>query len=170
MLLALLSIGSNFFGLSPFKAVLDLYLFLFGLLACVLEFKERVFTLKYLEIIKKEALFLYRPYGRAAFYFFIGLLVISQGGLLGLLVGLYTSAVGVIIFYASRSVITSLNTLKQSQYTEQQIAEKFQLFDKDNSGYLDSSELSSLCTSLGIVKFYYYKISIIYVVYQLYKK
>jgi hypothetical protein len=28
--------------------------------------------------IKREALILYRPYGRAAFYFFIGILVVVQ--------------------------------------------------------------------------------------------
>ena len=81
---------AHFFSLSPFSALLDVYLILFGFLACILEYKDLLLTAKVLEVIKREALFLYRPYGRAAFYFFVGLLLIANGGLLGFLVGSYS--------------------------------------------------------------------------------
>jgi hypothetical protein len=48
-----------------------------------LEYRERLFPLIWLQCVRREALFLYKPYGRAAFYFFAGILLIAKGGLFG---------------------------------------------------------------------------------------
>jgi hypothetical protein len=144
-----LGLLSNFFGLSFFTALLDVYAIGFGALACVLEYKDVLLTASAREVIRREALFLYRPYGRAAFYFFIGLLMVAKGGLLGFIVGAYTMLVGVIIFTSSRSAVAALDEIRNSMKTEKDVALKFAQFDTDNSGALDSAELARLCRSLG---------------------
>lgn len=149
ILLSLLSVIGHFISLTPFSAVIDVYLFVFGVVACLLEYKEMVFTKKYLDIIRREALFLYRPYGRAAFYFFVGVLVMCTDGILGLVVGAYTMIVGAIIYYSSRQAMAALGSLKDSSFDEQQIAAKFKQFDKNNDGTLDTTELAMLTQSLG---------------------
>ena len=63
---------ADVFEFSPFSALLEVYLFAFGFIAALLEYKELIFTDSWLRIIKREALFLYKPYGRAGFYFFVG--------------------------------------------------------------------------------------------------
>lgn len=100
-------------------------------------------------MLRKEALFLYRPYGRASFYFFVGLLVFSQGGYFGLVVGLYVMAVGVIVFTASRSALQQLEALRAGRMDEAQIAAKFKM-DANKDGSLDSTELAKLCKSMGV--------------------
>ena len=54
----LLAFLSNLFGLQPLIAVLNLYLIAFGILMITLECKEKVFTSKYLQIIRKEVFLL----------------------------------------------------------------------------------------------------------------
>ena len=34
---------------------------------------------KWIDLLRKEALFLYKPYGRSGFYIFVGLLVVAKG-------------------------------------------------------------------------------------------
>lgn len=149
MLYAAMSFLAHLTGLSPATAVIDIYLFIFGLSAVLLEFKDQTFTKRGLEILKREALFLYRPYGRALFYVFVGVLILATGGLLGLLIGGYVTAVGVFVYVASRDAIKRLDQLKGSLHNDQDLAQKFKEFDKDNTGYLESKELAALCQSLG---------------------
>eukprot|EP01040_Poterioochromonas_malhamensis_P008844 gene8845-9579_t len=149
MAYAAMSFLAHLTGLSPATAVIDIYLFIFGLSSVLLEFKDQTFTKRGLEILKREALFLYRPYGRALFYVFVGVLILATGGLLGLLVGGYVTAVGVFVYVASRDAVKRLDQLKGSLHNDQDLAQKFKEFDKDNTGYLESKELAALCQSLG---------------------
>ena len=87
-----MSFFSKIFSLSPLSAALDIYIFFGGLIAITLELKEKVFTQKYMDVLKREALFLTRPYGRAGFYFFIGILLSCQGGILSIVGGLGKSS------------------------------------------------------------------------------
>lgn len=144
-----LSMLSHFFGLSPFAALLDVYAIVFGGIACALEFKETFMTATARVFIHREALFLYRPYGRAAFYFFMGLLMIAKGGLLNFIVGLYAMVVGVIVFVSSRNAARTLDSLRASMVSEREVALKFAEFDADHSGGLDAAQLALLCQSLG---------------------
>jgi len=145
----LTSFLSHLFGLSPFSSILDIYILIAGATSVLLEYKESLLPDKYRLILKREALILYRPYGRAAFYVLIGLLLLSQGGLLGTLFGLFISAVGAVVFYSSWNAYKALGKLKAESYNESTIRDLFRRFDKDNSGALDTSELSALCVSLG---------------------
>jgi hypothetical protein len=144
-----LSLLSHFFGLSPFAALLDVYAIVFGLIFCALEYKETFMTARARAVIRREALFLYRPYGRAAFYFFVGLLLIAKSGLINFIVGIYAMAVGAIIFTSSRSAVAALDQLRAGMLTEREVALKFAEFDADHSGGLDATELAKLCKSLG---------------------
>lgn len=150
VVLSAMSFLSHLFGLSPISAVLDLYLILIGGALAALEYKEQVFTKQYLDTLRKEALFVYRPYGRAGVYFFVGVLMLTyDSGLLGKLVGLYVAVVGAIIFYSSREAIKQLNFAKGTMQNEQEVVSKFREFDKDQSGTLDTKELAVLCKALG---------------------
>lgn len=140
---------SDFFGFSPVNAILDVYLILCGAMLAMLEYKHHFFTQKYLDSLRREALFLYRPYGRAAIYFFIGVLMMSYSGLFGKIVGLYTAIVGGVVFYSSRAAVKHLESIRAEMRDEQEVTIKFRDFDKDNSGTLDTRELAALCRSLG---------------------
>lgn len=146
---SLFSIISHFFDLSPFAVLMDIYMMMFGSVACALEYKDVLLTASARSYIRREALFLYRPYGRAAFYFFVGLLQIAQGGVIGTVVGLYTTIVGIIIYSASKKALLTLETVRTSLKTEREVAAQFARFDTDNNGCLDASELAKLCQALG---------------------
>ena len=142
---------SNLFGFALLRAVLDLYLIAFGVIACCLEFKEKVFTQKVLDFLKRDAQFLFKPYGRAGFYFFVGLLVVSQGGFVGFLIGLYTIIIGVVIYKSSQDASDALEAAKEQKdsFDDTEIAAKFKEVDKDGNGCLDVTELAVLSQTLG---------------------
>lgn len=144
-----LSFFGDLFGLSPFLCVMDIYLILFGACAIVLEYKDTFLPTKYIQLLHQEALFLYKPYGRAAFYIFVGVLLVVKGGILDFLVGLYTLIVGGIIFYGSSQAHAQLKELRQSVKSEAELEFKFREFDVDRSGFIDHSEFKKLCASLG---------------------
>eukprot|EP01039_Chlorochromonas_danica_P005759 gene5759-6343_t len=146
--LSLMSFLSNIFGLSPFRAVLNIYMLFFGTAACILEFKEKALTQHYLDLLRREALFLYHPYGRAGFYFFVGVLVVAQGGLVNLSVGLYCAVIGMAIYQSSLTAFQELNNIRGG-IEERDLDEKFDAFDKDKSGTLESCEFGNLVSSLG---------------------
>jgi hypothetical protein len=86
-LVSFLGLASSIMSLSPMKAVLHLYIFAFGVIFLVLEYPDSYLPRDYVVSLKTEALFLTKAYGRAVFYFFVGLLVSCIGGLLNLVVG-----------------------------------------------------------------------------------
>jgi hypothetical protein len=149
VVISVLSFMSHFLGFAPFSAVIDVYLIAIGLALGILEYKSQVFTESYLKTLKKEALFLYRPYGRAAVYFFVGILFVAYSGLFGKILGLYTTAVGVIVYISSKNAFAQLEGLKGTMKTETEVIAKFNEFDKDRSGALDTQELAALCKALG---------------------
>ena len=124
-------------------------------IAILLEYKEKVLSAKYLTILHKQALFLFNPYGRAVFYFFVGVLILVKGGLISFFVGLYTAAVGLFIYYNSTKAFSVMHDLKRRDpdnahsLNDGQIAQKFYSYDKNNDGYIDVKELNNLCTELG---------------------
>ena len=84
----LLGFVDSITDLSPILAVLNIYVFFFGILLVILERKDFSFTKDIQKLIKSEALFLYRPYGRGTLYIFLGALVACKGNLFNLILGL----------------------------------------------------------------------------------
>ncbi len=114
--------------------VADFYLLAFGITTCVLEYKEKVFTTKYLNVLRKEALFLSRPYGRAIFYILIGILLIARGSILSFLVGLYTTAVGAVLFYSSFHAISVFESFRAARLDSEKVSQKFKEQDRNGNG------------------------------------
>lgn len=127
-------------SLSPLMAVLDIYMFCFGLICVLLEYKEQALTQKYINIIRREALFLYKPYGRGAFYMLCGSILLAKGGILSPLIGLFVCCIGLLLFSSSRQAQRSLDVLREQQFNDELMSAKFQEFDKNNDGYLNAAE------------------------------
>ena len=58
-----LSFFSHLTSFSLTSAIIDLYFIAFGICFAILEYKEKLLTQGYLNTLRREALFLYRPYG-----------------------------------------------------------------------------------------------------------
>jgi hypothetical protein len=149
MVYSILSVLYHLTSLSPVRAVIDVYLFFIGMIAVLLEYKENFITKRWRDHLHREALFLYRPYGRALFYIFAGVLMLAFGGLVGWIMGAFVTIIGVFIFGASRDALSRLEHLKLSIHDDQEIAAKFKEFDQDNDGFLGTVELAALCKALG---------------------
>lgn len=149
MFVSFMGFLSALFGFAPVLSLLYMYVFCAGALMAALEFKDSFIPMSYREMIRKEALFLYRPYGRAGFYFVIGTIMISIGGLMTPLVGIYTAGVGVYIYYGSAQAMKSLEALRAQAHDEAHMLSQFKTADLDGDGFLSPSELSNVCASLG---------------------
>lgn len=152
VLISLCSIASAMGHLlAPFSLILDVYMLLFGLVFIVLEYKDSLLPKRYVDSLRSNALFLTRPYGRAAFYFFVGNLQLctSSFASLAFIVGAWTSIVGAAIFTAARSAAVQASTLKAAAFDEATLRRKFEAADVDKNGTLDTAELASLCADLG---------------------
>ena len=149
MAVTLLGALSAFFGLGIVNLIMNIYMFVFGAVMVCLEFKHVLIPLKYKEMIRKEALFLYRPYGRAGFYIAVGVIMLSMGGLFTTLVGLYTVAVGAYIYYGSSSAMKALAAMKEGSEDPATIKTRFDRADVNKDGFLDSKELATVCTEMG---------------------
>jgi Ca2+-binding EF-hand superfamily protein len=57
--------------------------------------------------------------------------------------------VGAYVYHSSKEAYAALANVRDSSLNEQEIAAKFQSFDRDASGSLDTAELAKLCQSLG---------------------
>ena len=148
MLVSFLSLAGHFFTLSFTKFVLDIYLFAFGACLAVMECKTTFLSEPVLVAIRREALFLYRPYGRAAMYIFVGLLTATIGGWLGFLVGIFSFIIGVVIVNASRSAIKTLDAMRSKLADESDVKSIFQKYSKGSES-IDAKQLGALCEELG---------------------
>eukprot|EP01041_Mallomonas_annulata_P005298 gene5298-10596_t len=144
-----LSFSYEIMRLSPLMAILNLYLIIFGLVLVILEYKEKTLSKRFQDIIRTEALFLYRPYGRGAFYTFCGTILVCKGGIISFFIGIFVSGLGIVLFLAGRQAIATLESYRGTLFDEKTISAKFNEFNKDKSGSLDSSELAKLCVALG---------------------
>ncbi len=149
MCISFMGFLSSLFGFAPVLALLYVYFFCAGALMAALEFKDSFIPTSYREQIRKEALFLYRPYGRASFYFGVGILLVSLGGVITPLIGIYTAAVGIYIYFGSVGALKTLNALREQSNDEEMMRRKFAEADRDGSGYIMPEELAVVCTALG---------------------
>jgi COPI associated protein len=96
------------------------------------------------DMIKREARFLTTPWGRAAFYFFVGILMIAKGGILSIIAGIFLMLVGGVIYTSCRNAYAALNELHSQKYTEAILIAKFRAHDLNKDGQLDTKEFSEV--------------------------
>lgn len=138
-----LSFMGDFFLLNWFGAVIDIYVFFFGALAVVLEYKESLLPQKYIDTLKVEAKFVYKPYGRAVLYIFMGVLLISQSKITFQATGLYLLIVGgLVIYYAGRAQ-EALDKFKNIKLSFSQLKKAYKDADKNGDG-LTPHELAQM--------------------------
>jgi len=128
----------NYFG-----AVIDIYVFFFGILAVILEYKDSLLPQRYIDSLKIEAKFIYKPYGRAVLYIFFGVLLISQGKITFLATGLYQVLVGAMVVYYSGRAQEALEKFKNLKLSFGQLKKAFKEADKNNDG-LTPHELAQM--------------------------
>ena len=142
---------NSFFSLNQFSACLDIYILCFGVLSICLEYKDQVFMKRNVDIIKREAHFLATPWGRAAFYFFVGILVVSRGSIINLVAGIFLMIVGGVIYNSCRNAYSALNELHNAKYSEAILVKKFREFDHNKDAHLDTKEFSEVSFSVASI-------------------
>lgn len=138
-----LSFMGDFFLFNYFGAVLDVYIFLFGILSVCLEYKESILPTKWVDQLKIEAKFMYKPYGRAVLYFFFGVLLISQSKLLYLCTGLYLCVIGGLVVYYAGNAQKALQAFKDKKLSFFQLRSAYDAADKNKDG-LTPGELAKM--------------------------
>lgn len=138
--------------LNPFGMLLAAYIIIFGIIAVALEYKDVVLPQSWIDSLKREAKFVYRPYGRAVLYIFWGILLISEQSCFLWsypIVGLYTTAIGGLVGYYASQAQKALNNIKAAKYDDYQIRSRFNTADKDKTGSLSIKELATMVKSMG---------------------
>jgi len=138
-----MSILGDFFLFNYFGAVIDVYVFFFGLLAVVLEYKDSLLPQKYIDALKVEAKFIYKPYGRAVLYIFFGVLMLSQSKITFQAVGIYQCLVGGLVIYYAGKAQEALDKFKNVKLSFSQLRKAFKEADKNNDG-LTPHELAAM--------------------------
>lgn len=141
-----LSFLGHFLFFNYFGAILDVYIVLFGLLSIVLEYKEMILPTKWVDQLKVEAKFMYKPYGRAILYIFFGILLISQQSLFYICTGIYLILIGGLVVYTAQGAQKALDNFKGQKLSFYQLKEAYAKADKDKNG-LNAQELSALMKS-----------------------
>ena len=158
LLAGLLIVLNSFLGffleltrISPLMAILNMYTLVFGVIMAILEYQSPSSTMHgFVVIIKTEARFLTRPYGRGAFYFFCGILFVAKGGIISFLIGLFVCGIGVLLYTSSKNAHRALQQMKlELSGDEHYVQQKFNEFDSDADGHLSPKELSHVCVLLG---------------------
>ena len=112
-----INILGSFLSFDLYQLVLYVFVAGFGIIGLALESKVNVFTNAGLMYLKREAHFLFRPWGRALYYFFVGLFLLTQSGPMVYVLGTGCCVVGIILYYASVVAIRSLNALHSTHFT-----------------------------------------------------
>ena len=117
-----------------FGAVLDIYIALFGLLSVILECKDIILPAKWVNTLKADAKFIYKPYGRAIMYIFFGILLISQQAFYYLCNGFYLCSIGALIVYFSSQAQKALDNFKSQKLSFPELKKAFESADNTNTG------------------------------------
>ena len=140
---------SNVFALSPIELMMNGFMALFGMTMCMLEFKDRLMVDQYRIFIEREMHIMYTPYGRGSFYVLAGVMLLTKGGVLQSLTGLFCIGVGVLSAASAKQASDTLSKLLDEHYDEAKIVSKFKQFDKGRSGFLDPAELKAMCADMS---------------------
>ena len=149
-LVSFASVFSDFLTLHPLRAIVNLYLVIFGAVVVLLELTRlRACTGRSRMRLISNAGFLAKVWGRGAFLIFVGTLCIAQHETFHTLVGLFVTGVGVADMCVSAHAETKLVVLRAQLADETVLRAKFAAADTDGSGTLSASELAALAQELG---------------------
>jgi len=143
-----LSFLGHFFLFNYFGAILDVYIVLFGILSIILEYKESILPARWVDNLKVEAKFMYKPYGRAVLYIFFGVLLVSQGAFLYTLLGVYLCGIGALVLYYATQAQKALDAFKAKKLSSWQLKSEYDKVDKNHNG-LTPGELAKIITKFG---------------------
>ena len=151
VLQSFLSFFTKILTLSPLRALISVYCFVFGLITIVLE--SSVYDSKYLkgvrDMVNVNCKILTYTWGRGLLYMFEGSIMFSMYTFGDMLVGGFMFFVGFTSVTVGMHTARKLTELKRSLGSSEVVKSKFDEMDKDNSGTLDSKELAVLCKELG---------------------
>lgn len=139
----------NILSLNGFGVLLDFYIILFGFVAITIEFKETVLPASWVDSLRRDAKFMYKPYGRAVLYIFLGALLLSQQTSLYVYTGLYLLAVGGLVVYFVSIAQVALDTFKSQKLSAGQIKQAFDRADVDNTGLTPTALAKVVCAFPG---------------------
>lgn len=156
---ALAMIVTSFIGLitdmyriEAIDAIMDIYCILLGMIMILLEYGHQLsFFASIQPSLYKNFLFLKYVWGRGFFYFFAGTLKISQRNpMMNIVVGCCVCILGLFLICVGRSAANKLAEARRSQFTPEDLENKFQESDVELKGSLDRDQFSSLLGSLGM--------------------
>jgi len=135
-----------------FSALLEIYTFVLGVLALILEGRGQIpfFPSGWADVILKYALILRYVSGRGALYFVAGTLQLSQKGLLDLICGGFMTLVGVVYIIVGKRAQAKLRQLKNQAIPADVLKARFQQAASSKTGQLDMSSFKNLALSLGL--------------------
>ena len=149
ILVSFMSVFVNIVQLNVPYTILNVFTMVFGLMSLALEYdKDHWISKDLVVVVEREAAFLTRPYGRAGFYFFVGLLLACEGYVLDFVVGLLLVVVGGFIFYSSYKMYAALALLMTPTKTRLEVLRLFQSIAGADR-VIDTSELANLFMALG---------------------
>jgi len=96
-----------------------------------------------------------RLVGRGICYIFLGILITTVGGWLGILCGIYLTFCGLLSLAIGVTLSRKLNQMRthlQHNFGTdiERIKLQFENFDSDHDGYINAVEFTSMCSSLGL--------------------
>jgi len=150
--------------ISIFKVLLDPLHYLINVYVLILAFFLMVFEFPYefspLRKFRQWAEVWIRAFerliGRGIFYLFLGALIISTyGAIFGWIIGAYIVICGLVsIFFGlmlSRKLTNMRNELQDRFGNDfERIQQQFSRFDTDHNGYIDATEFTAMCSSMGV--------------------
>lgn len=75
--------------------------------------------------------------------------MVSKGGLITFICGLFVSFVGAVVYISSKRAYAALSEMQTQSLTDADIELQFKMHDKNGDGKLDVQELGSLCRALN---------------------
>lgn len=136
---------------SPFDAMIQCYIMLFGMITILCEAKQILCPKLLRQMISKYAHFLDYLTGRGLFYIFIGSFLITRWpNIIDFGLGAYIAGLGVISLMVGKTASKKLQSLREQLINEEEVKKVFQGHDLDVNGALDNMELKSLCEQLGV--------------------
>jgi hypothetical protein len=150
--------GFGLFGkalsIQLFKAVLEFYSLLLGIVIILLESPQLKLPDTWTTSIYHYALFLKYVWGRGILYFVAGTLHLAQSSglfdLLTIAVGGYVAGVGVIFILVGYNTSGRLNDVHASIKNESTLRSKFNAATKDGNNTLSLAQFQAFTNSLGV--------------------